>query len=206
MSYNILEKVFGSAARVKMMKFFLFNPEQVFSKEDIVSKCKVTSAIAQKEIKMLVDIKMVKKRVMVVAKRSKSGKITKKKTSGYILNSEFELLKNMSSLLINNEPLQHGDISRRLSKTGKIKLIIVSGIFIQDDDSRVDILVVGDEMKDRAFRNTIKTMESEIGKELRFVCLNTQDFIYRKNICDRLMRDIFDYDHEVVVDRIGLEY
>jgi hypothetical protein len=47
-------------------------------------------------------------------------------------------------------------------------------------------------------------MESEIGKELRFSSLNTEDFKYRHGVCDRLIRDVLDYQHEVVVDRIGI--
>ena len=126
------------------------------------------------------------------------------KTTGYFLNPNFGLLKELRNLVINNEPLKHTDISKRLSRAGKIKLVIISGVFIQNEDSRVDLLVVGDQLKDRVLKNIIKTMEADIGKELRYSSLSTSNFKYRFSVCDRLVRDVLDYAHEVVVDRIGL--
>ncbi len=195
MTHQILEKLFGSAARVKIMKLFLFNPEMAFDKKDILHKTKINSSNLNRELHLLSDIKMIKKRVVY-----KDGK----KAPGYVLNSDFGFLKNLKNLLISNEPLQHNDITRRIGKAGKIKLIIVSGVFIQNDDARLDLLIVGDEMKDRTLKNTIATMESEIGKELRYSTLTSEDFKYRHGIGDRLIRDVLDLPHEVIVDRIGL--
>lgn len=205
MTQSILEKLFGSSDRVKIMKLFLFNDDKVFDKEEIVKRAKVTSLIATKELKLLNEIKLVHKRNITKNSKTKTGKVSKKKVTGYILNQDFNLLKHLRNLLINNEPLQHSDISKRLGKAGKIKLVIISGVFIQSDDSRVDLLVVGDQIRDRSLNNIVKTMESEIGKELRYAWLATDEFKYRQSVCDRLIRDIMDYQHEVVVDRIGLE-
>lgn len=187
MTHHVLEKLFGSSARVKIMKLFLFNPEICFEKGDIVNKTKVAPENANRELKLLADISLIKKR-----------------SRGYTLNQEFGFLKQLKNLLINNEPLQQGDIAKRIGKTGKVKLIIVSGVFIQSDDSRIDLLVVGDEINERSLKNVVQTMESEIGKELKFTSLKTEDFKYRHGICDRLIRDILDYPHDIVVDKIGL--
>ncbi len=171
------------------MKLFLFNPEINFEKSEIVTKAKVTSENANRELRLLADISLIKKR-----------------SKGYILNQDFGFLKQLKNLLINNEPLQQGDIAKRIGKTGKIKLIIVSGVFIQSDDSRIDLLVVGDEISERQLKNIVQTMESEIGKELKFTSLKTEDFKYRHSICDRLIRDVLDYPHEIIVDKIGLAH
>lgn len=169
------------------MKLFLFNPEICFGKSEIISKTKTSQTHVNRELKLLSDISLIKKR-----------------SKGYNLNQEFGFLKQLKNLLINNEPLQQGDIVKRIGKTGRIKLIIVSGVFIQSDDSRIDLLVVGDEIKERALKSVVQTMESEIGKELKFTSLKTEDFKYRHSICDRLIRDVLDYPHDIVVDKIGL--
>ena len=204
MTHNILEKLFGSAARVKIMKLFLFNNELYFDKNDVIVKAKVTSKEATKELKLLNEVKLITKRQILKNVKTKTSKTSKKKVQAYVLNSDFLMLKSLKDLLINNEPLKHNDIQKRVGRTGKIKLIIISGVFLQAEDSRVDLLVVGDEMKKRSLDTTIKTMEAEIGKELRFSCLSTEDFKYRHSVCDRLIRDILDYQHEVVMDKIGL--
>lgn len=205
MTHHILEKLFGSAPRVKIMKLFLFNSSVIFDKKEVEQKTKVTSAAATKELKLLNEIGLIRKRVFnKVVESKKTGKISKKKTSGFVLNDNFGFLRHLKNLLINNEPLQQADISRRIGRAGKIKVIVISGVFIQADDSRLDILIVGDNIKDRSLKNTISTMESEIGKELRYTVFDTEDFKYRYSVCDRLIRDVLDYPHEVVVDRLGL--
>ena len=40
-----------------------------------------------------------------------------------------------------------GNTSNRLSNVGKLKAVIVEGVFIQRQDSRVDLLRVGDGLK-----------------------------------------------------------
>lgn len=204
MTHNILEKLFGSAARVKIMKLFLFNDEQSFDKKDVEDRAKVNSKDATKELKLLYDIKLLRKKQITKVSETKSGKTSKRKTQGYYLNPNFGLLKELRNLVINNEPLKHDDISKRLSRAGKLKLVIISGVFIQNEDSRVDLLIVGDRIKDRILKNVIHTMEADIGKELRYSYLSTNNFKYRYSVCDRLIRDVLDYSHEVVVDRIGL--
>jgi hypothetical protein len=204
MSMEILEGLLGGSARVKLMKLFLFHPEILFEKSDIVKRTKCSSALIQKEIKSLIEIDLIKKKTVSVNKQSKNGRIFKKKAEVFVLNPLFKYLNNLKGLLINNEQFNHGEILRKINKAGKIKLTVISGIFIQNDDSRVDILIVGDELKERMIKKIISDMESEIGKELRYSVFSSSDFKYRYSVCDRLVRDIFDYPHQIIVDRIGI--
>ena len=48
-------------------------------------------------------------------------------------------------------------------------------------------------------------MEAEIGKELRYAVLNTKEFIYRLDMYDKFIRDILDYPHERLIEKIKVE-
>ena len=85
-----------------------------------------------------------------------------------------------------------------------IQLLIISGIFIKNPDSRVDLLVVGDNLKLSSLENIIKTIESEIGKEIRYAVFETSEFNYRYSMFDKLTRDIFDYPHEKIINKLNL--
>ena len=50
----------------------------------------------------------------------------------------------------------------------------------------------------------IEGLEAEIGKELRYAAFETGEFNYRLGMYDKLVRDILDYPHTVVLDRLGL--
>ena len=71
-------------------------------------------------------------------------------------------------------------------------------------ESRADILIVGDHIKKSSLDNTIKKLESEIGKELRYVCFSIEDFKYRLSMFDKLIRDILDYPHKKILNRLGI--
>ena len=83
-------------------------------------------------------------------------------------------------------------------------MVIVAGVFIQNPDSRVDLLIVGDNLKRGSIDRIVKTMEAEIGKELTFASFETADFHYRLGMYDKLIRDILDYPHQKLLDKLNI--
>ena len=204
---EILSKLFGSDAKVKIMRLFLFNPEQPFAVAEIAARAKVPVAIVRREAHLLRKMDMIKgKRFvgLVAVKKGKKMVTKRKKEGGWILNQSFPYLPALRSLLVDTVLFRHEEIVHKLNTVGKIKLVILSGVFIQDPDSRVDLLVVGDNIRFGALENVMRTIESEIGKELRYAAFEKADFQYRLGIYDKLIRDILDYPHKTVLDRIGI--
>ncbi len=212
---DILTKLFGSPARVKIMRLFLLNPGGIFENADVVEKSKVTAPIARKELTMLSKVGFIRKRSFFkeiypnskagrVLVKTKKGKPKKKRVSGWQLDAEFTLLNPVHNLLINTEPLGNKEITGRLKKCGNVKLVIISGVFIQNPDSRVDMLIVGDKLRKGAIENTLRVIESEVGKDISYTALETPEFRYRLSVYDKFIRDILDYPHVKILDKIGL--
>lgn len=203
---DILGKLFSSNARVKIMRLFLLNSEYAFENIDIVKKSKVPSTTTRKELSMLSKVGFIKKQSFFkeIPSRLKNKKPTKKRVSGWQLDKTFELLQPVKELLINTEPLGSKDITNRLHRCGNMKLVIISGAFIQNPDSRVDMLIVGDKLKKGAISNVLGVIESEVGKELSYTSLDTEEFKYRLSVYDKFIRDILDYPHIKIVNKIGI--
>jgi hypothetical protein len=202
---EILAKLFGSAHRVKIIKLFLFNPAQGFSKSDVMRRAKVSASVTRKEINMLEQIGMLKRCTFYPTEGMEEGDKPKgKKTAGFMVNPSFEFLRQLQSLLIHINPLRHDEVLKRLSSVGKLKLVIIAGVFIQNFDSRLDILIVGDRVKTGMVDQALRYLESEIGKELRYAVFETDDFKYRLNIYDKLVRDVLDYPHQKIVNKIDI--
>src|SRR3989344_48251 len=116
---EILGKLFGSSEKVKIMRLFLFNPEQPFDLEGVASKTKSGVREVRREISELDKIGLVKKRIFFKDVKKESGKKTeviKKKTNGWILDNSFPYLAALQGLLINAQLIRHGDILKRLSR------------------------------------------------------------------------------------------
>ncbi len=213
---DTLAKIFGSPARVKIMRLFLLNSMDLFENSDIVSKSKVTATVARKELAMLHKIGFINKKSFfkevppktkkgLPVRRTQTGKIKKKRVFGWQLNGNFSLLHPLYSLLINTEPLGEKEITGKLKKCGNIKLVVVSGVFIQNPDSRVDMLIVGDKLKKGVIESTLSVLESEVGKDISYAFFETSEFKYRLSVYDKFVRDILDYPHMKIVDKIGVQ-
>lgn len=203
---NVLDKLFGSSARVKLMRLFLMNPEDVFDIKEATRRSKVGVTMLRKEVRMFQDIGFIKPRTMVKMiprKDGKDGDLEKKKIDGYGLDTRFPYLAALRAL-VTEIALGKEDLSARFRNVGKLKLIIVSGVFIDQPDSRVDILLVGDGIKKPQLESVLRRLEAELGKELTYGALTTGEFEYRYGIYDKFIRDIIDYPHLVVLNKMNL--
>lgn len=178
---EILGKIFGTPARVKIMRLFLLNKNKTFTNADIATRSRVSIEGVRKEIRLLESIEFIKKR-----------------PNGYIFNQTFKYTKELENLLVSTDVLDKEAVANGFKKVGKLKLLIVSGIFIKDKDSRVDILLVGDNLNKSKIEDSIRKMEAEVGTEMTYASFTTKDFIYRLAMYDKLVRDILDFPHEVV--------
>jgi hypothetical protein len=121
------------------------------------------------------------------------------------MNTQFPYLLPLQNFLINTEPLHSKELIKKITKLGSIKMLIVAGVFIQDPESRADILIVGDGVKKAVLENMMKDLEAEIGKELKYAYFTTEDFKYRLSMFDKLTRDILDYPHRKILNKLGIE-
>lgn len=207
MAIEILEKLFGGAAKVKIIKLFLFNPNAAFDQQDIIDRSKVSKESAKKECSNLQKIKLIRPKsyIKIVKKKIRGKKIQiKKKTNGWILNQDFRYIEPLENFLSSVNPFKDSSIINKLLRTGRIQLLLLSGIFIKNPDSRVDILVVGDNIKKNNFENIIKNIESEMGREVKYAVFDTRTFQYRYYMYDKLIRDILDYPHQKIINKLNL--
>ena len=102
---EILERIFGNATKVKVMRLFLFNQDDAFEMDDIVSRTKMSREKVRKVVNSLEKIKLIKK--------SRRGK---KPT--WSLNEKFSYIKPLREFLVEMAPLKHKDIQSRLKNAG----------------------------------------------------------------------------------------
>jgi hypothetical protein len=201
---EILDKIFGSAAKVRMMRLFILNSDKQFSVSEIVNRTMTREKEVLAELILLEKIDLIRRRV--VARKENPESTRTKKTKVWGLNAKFIYFDELKNFLVNANLIKNSDLIKRMGRIGKIKLIVLAGVFLnQNDENRVDLLVVGDDVRRSSLENIVKSLESELGKEVKYALFATADFAYRLNMYDKLVRDLLDYPHQVVLDRIGLE-
>ncbi len=205
---DTVEKLFESSVRAKLLKLFLMNPDSQFSSPDIIRQAKIQTRQFSSEIRRLVKLGIVKTAQSKTITLPRDGSSPKKAALASFLiffaNKEFPLFAELRMLMLKSAPHAKGQLASKIKRLGNIKLAILAGVFIDNPTSRVDLLLVGDGFRKPRMKSFIQWLESEVGKELDYVAMSSQEFKYRMDMYDRFVRDILEFPHEKVINKLGL--
>ena len=196
-----LSILFGSTARVKLLRFFLFNPSKEFTFDEISKRARLVRRTARTEMSALEKAGVIVKRQMYVLI---DGKKKKMKVLGFALNKDFEELQALQTFLFETAPIDGKNLLTHLRKAGTIDFLVIAGVFVREFEQSLDVLITMKKISQAKIETAIRALESEIGMEIRFALMDSSDLLYRVGMNDKLTRDLFDYKHSILVDRIGM--
>lgn len=197
-----LSILFGSAARVKLLRFFLFNPSKEFLFDDISRRAKLVRRTARTEIDALEKAGVIRQKTTYMEVEGKSKKL---KAVAYILNKDFPELQALQSFLFETAPIDGKNLLKHLRQAGILDFVGVAGVFVREFEQRLDVLLAMKKFSQAKVEKAIRSLEAEIGVEIRFAAMSSEDLMYRVGMYDKLTRDFFDYPHQVLVDKIGVK-
>ncbi len=194
--------LFGSQARVKLLRFFLFNPSKEFTFDEISRRARLVRRTARTEMNALERAEVIKKKQFYA---QEEGSTVKKRVLGYALNKEFPNLQSLQTFLFETAPINGKTVLKHLRKAGTLDFVVIAGIFVRDFDQRIDVLLAMKKYSPAKVETAIRSLEAELGVEIRFAAFESSDLMYRVGMYDKLTRDVFDYPHQIIVDRIGVK-
>ena len=186
-----LAKLFGSATRLKLFRLFLFTEVDWYTPSEAAFRAMAGQGAARIGIRSLFSNKGLSK------KASKGATV-------YAATPKFVHYESLRTFLRTSSGVDDQSITHNLKKVGTLRLVILSGLFTGVPESKVDLMIVGDRLDERTLASVVRALEAELGRELRYASFSTEDFRYRVGVYDRLVRDVLDYPHRLVLDKIGL--
>lgn len=187
-----LSKLFGNPVRLKLLRLFFFNDENAYTADEAAFRTKAPKAAARRELNLLIAAGVVKK------KPAKKGE-----KAVFAADKKFPHFFALQNFLRDSMDVSDNKIQTTIKRAGTLRVVVVSGIFTGAIETKVDVLVVGDKLEEKALASAIHTLEAELGRELRYAYFTTEEFKYRVGVYDRLVRDVFDYPHRTLLDRTG---
>ena len=130
--------------------------------------------------------------------------MVKKRTLVYYVDHDFRLFPELRDLITKDTVASRKKILLKVKRLGKIKLAILSGIFLNSDQARTDLLIVGDNIKKVRLEHFLAEIESEIGRSVQYTIMDTKEFAYRLNMYDKFLRDILEYPHEKLINKLKI--
>lgn len=187
-----LGKIFGSVARLKTLRLFLFNQHSSFTLQEIAERTRIAKDAARREIVELLSADLLRKKGAGIAAR-------------YQANPRFEYFTALNDFVRETTNVRNENMLRPLKRAGTLQLVALSGFFTGAIEPQIDLLVVGDRLDERALSVAVHFLEAELGREIRYASFAAADFRYRRGVYDRLLRDVFDYPHRILIDKMGLK-
>lgn len=190
----MIDALFGSKTRVKLLHLFLSNPGRAFYVREITRKIDEQINSVRRELANMLNVGIIKS-------ENSDNKLY------YEVNQTYPHYDPLRQIFTSDKPASKiiesvdtsNDWAKRLKALGDVRVAVLSGKLIHGSDSDVDLLLAGSINKTQASK-FIKAIEEEERKTLNYVVMDYQDFYYRLSIKDRFIMSIINSKHTVIAD------
>ena len=190
----MIDSLFGSKTRVKLLHLFLNNPEKSFYVREITRMIDEQINSVRRELANMVSVGIVQQDAI-------DNKLY------YSVNEDYPYIKPLAAIFSdkNTEGGMGGVASSvswkdSLGRMRGLRLAIISGKLVVGSSSAVDLLLVGDGMSAVTIKNLVKKIEKDRKIEINYAVISYDDFYYRMSVKDRFIMDIVRNKHSVLVD------
>ena len=189
----MIDSLFGSKTRVKLLHLFLNNPEKSFYVREITRMIDEQINSVRRELANMVSVGIVQQDAI-------DNKLY------YSVNEDYPYIKPLAAIF--SDKNTEGGMGAASSVSWKdslgrmrgLRLAIISGKLVVGSSSAVDLLLVGDDMSAVTIKNLVKKIEKYRKIEINYAVMSYDDFYYRMSVKDRFIMDIIRNKHSVLVD------
>lgn len=193
----MIDQLFGSKTRVKLLYLFLSNPNRSFFVREITRKVDEQINSVRRELGNLLSIG-------IITSESSDNKLYYEVNQKYEHYEALRMLfgkKSTAKKAIKESSNKEDDdsLEGKLHALGTIKAAILSRSFTRDMRSPVDLLIIGSVNKTK-LKKLVTSLEKEAGREILYTVIAPEDFEYRKDINDRFVGDVLNAKKTVIIN------
>ncbi len=188
----MIDALFGSKTRVKLLHLFLNNPGKSFYVREITRLIDEQINSVRRELSNMLS-------VGIITSDTSDNKLY------YEVNQRYEHYVALRAIFA-DQPQKTAKVARAADDwlpiiTGLpgVRIAVAAGVLVQGSTSKVDLLVVGATAPAK-LKSAIKSIERLEGRELTYSTLPYDEFYYRLSVRDKFITEILNSSHQVVVD------
>lgn len=191
----MIDALFGSKTRVKLLHLFLNNPGTSFYVREITRLIDEQINSVRRELSNMLE-------VGIINSDSADNKLY------YRVNQNYDYYVPLRAIFADQEVVSVADEVRveespawqkSIERLNGVRLAVAAGVLVPGSGSQVDLLVVGDISK-KQVESVVRSIESEVGRELTYSVLTYSDFYYRLSVRDKFIGGIIRNKYKVLVD------
>jgi hypothetical protein len=202
----MIEQLFGSKTRVKLLHLFFREPEKSFFVRELSRSIDVQINAIRRELELLVNLDIILEKDEETKKKrdAESGEVGASLRRYYQLNPESLFYSELQALLMKDGVAERHEFIRELQeKIGELRLLVLTGEFTGARKAPTDLLIVG-AIKHKALSKLIEQYEKEFGFSIRYTVMAESEFADRRYVMDKFVYGVFEAEHLKVVDKIGV--
>lgn len=188
----MIDALFGSKTRVKLLHLFLNNPGKAFYVREITRLIDEQINSVRRELSNMLE-------VGIITSDNADNKLY------YEINQRYEYYVPFRAIFADERmeasgELKSGNTWQELVKeVGGLRLAVVAGVLVKGSTSSIDLLLVGD-MPAAKLKNVIKQIEKAESRELNYSVLSYDEFYYRLSVRDKFITEILNGKHAALLD------
>lgn len=190
----MIDALFGSKTRVKLLHLFLNNPGTSFYVREITRLIDEQINSVRRELSNMLAVGIITSH-------------TDDKKLYYEVNQRYEHYLPLRSIFADQTDAHSqpapakiaGDWQKHVKELQGVRIAVAAGVLVPDSDSKIDLLLVGTIAPARMTK-TIKAIEKLEGRELNYSVVKYDEFYYRLSVRDKFITEILNSNHVVVVD------
>lgn len=186
----MIDALFGSKTRVKLLHLFLSNPNRAFYVREITRKIDEQINSVRRELANMLS-------VGIISSESSNNRLY------YEVNQDYQHYEPLRAIFVDSEVgaevPENSDWSKRLKPLGDVRVAILAGSLVHGSKSDIDVLIAGNVNKTQA-KKFFKELEAEEGRPLNYTTMSYEDFYYRLSVKDKFILSALAGKHTVLVD------
>ena len=196
----MIEQLFGSKTRVKLLQLFCSNPNRSFYVREITRKIDEQINSVRRELANLLSIG-------IISSETTNNRLYYEVNQTY---THYDALRSIfgqsdggvtpAPTLKTKRPAVTSPEVDRIKALGNVEIALYTGQFTRDDSSGIDALIVGD-VNQHALQKFMAELETQEGKEIRYTLMPSQEFNYRRQIKDRFITTVLTAKKQVLIDK-----
>lgn len=194
----MIDALFGSKTRVKLLGLFMNNPGRSFYVREITRNIGEQINSVRRELANLV-------RIGIITDKSVDNRLY------YQVDTKFKYYHALREMFADDDEVVSGakvsinDWATRFRAIRGVREVVLAGAMVYGSTSQIDLLVAGDSNLDQAkLKTLIKALERDAGASLNYTIMSVDDLYYRLSIRDRFVLDVLESNHTIVLDGAGI--
>ena len=194
----MIDALFGSKTRVKLLHLFLNNPGKSFYVREITRKIDEQINSVRRELSNMLE-------VGIIISDSADNKLY------YQVNQRYEFFVSLKAIF-GDSPTTKSTVEVQpkedsvakygslLNEITGLRLAVFSGVLVTGSTTSVDVLLVGN-IAHAKVKTVMAEIEKSEGREINYCVIPYDEFYYRLSIRDRFITEIINGKHVAVIDK-----